>query len=639
MGGTLRAAARAVERRVRQHYERYVFRTTHWAPNAPDKLVPNDSRLSLRARRTASTRRGAPSSSSSVGMLRIVQGRVSLSESVSGPITLYDVGGRAGREGHRRTSCAAMALVSINLGLINLLAHPGARRRAPRVLPRRGRSPQAARPAHARDREPHRRERCSSCSWLVAFKNDVSAPLGRHRGLRCTTCSRGGTRERRRSRRARHRRPRARPRRARRALRRGGARRRGLSARAQLSPRDRALRDRARLRHAARPSVASRASIDAHAKKPTERWILGGARRRCARRLPALLHARARVRRRRRRGRGAASRAGDARRGLRATRSSAGWRAEAQERPPVLRDAIVASAAPWLRDGARARARQGRGRSRFLARPRRRRSGLRVPRADDARGRRWNASRRRVPTPTSPRAASRRWPSSRAARASRRRSPATPRASSPCRRRARRSSRWRSGRSRASACSTRARVAATRPASSPSRGPTVDACDACDPAQARAVSRTSSRGYASRRATRFAVDWTVGSGDVHGRRTIAVLVDAPCSGIGTLRRRPELAPAPTRGVPRRAHRGRSARSLSPRPRTSRPAVASSTRCAASSAKRPRTSSRLLGEAESRARTLRCRSAARGRERRFNAAPLALHPRDRRVLPRELSQAG
>lgn len=41
-------------------------------------------------------------------------------------------------------------------------------------------------------------------------------------------------------------------------------------------------------------------------------------------------------------------------------------------------------------------------------------------------------------------------------------------------------------------------------------------------------------------ATTFAVDWTVGSGDVHGTYD-AILVDAPCSGIGTLRRRPELA--------------------------------------------------------------------------------------------------
>ncbi len=37
----------------------------------------------------------------------------------------------------------------------------------------------------------------------------------------------------------------------------------------------------------------------------------------------------------------------------------------------------------------------------------------------------------------------------------------------------------------------------------------------------------------------FAVDWTMGAGDCTGTYD-AVLVDAPCSGVGTLRRRPEL---------------------------------------------------------------------------------------------------
>ena len=68
-------------------------------------------------------------------------------------------------------------------------------------------------------------------------------------------------------------------------------------------------------------------------------------------------------------------------------------------------------------------------------------------------------------------------------------------------------------------------------------GATVDACDR-DPRKLETLREELARLRVAPRST-FAVDWTVGSGGVTGSYD-AVLVDAPCSGVGTLRRRPEL---------------------------------------------------------------------------------------------------
>ena len=104
-----------------QHYERYVFRTTHWLPNAPDKLVKNPSLY------TYALRRGVEETRNTVGfivvtILRLFQGKVSISQ-VSGPITLYDVAGQAGAKG-TTYFVWAMAITSVNLGLVNLLPIP-----------------------------------------------------------------------------------------------------------------------------------------------------------------------------------------------------------------------------------------------------------------------------------------------------------------------------------------------------------------------------------------------------------------------------------------------------------------------------------------------------------------------------------
>jgi regulator of sigma E protease len=121
MGGQFQLRTEQWEDEVGQKTVRYVFRTTHWTPNAPDAHVPNPSPFFYALRR-GFEETGSVIKFIGVGFLRILQGRVSLS-SVSGPITIYDIAGQAGAKGTTEFVWA-MALISVNLGLINLLPIP-----------------------------------------------------------------------------------------------------------------------------------------------------------------------------------------------------------------------------------------------------------------------------------------------------------------------------------------------------------------------------------------------------------------------------------------------------------------------------------------------------------------------------------
>ena len=121
MEGTFNLRSEAWDDEIGQHYERYVFRTTHWLPDAPDVMVPNPHPVFYALRRGVEET-GSVIKFIAVGFVRILQGRVSLS-SVSGPITIYDIAGQAGAKG-TTYFVWAMALISVNLGLINLLPIP-----------------------------------------------------------------------------------------------------------------------------------------------------------------------------------------------------------------------------------------------------------------------------------------------------------------------------------------------------------------------------------------------------------------------------------------------------------------------------------------------------------------------------------
>ncbi len=121
MSGTIQVRREQWVNDSGQDVNRYVMHTTHWIPSAPEPYVenPHAVRYALRSafEETADVIRFIM-----VGIVRLAEGRLSLS-SLSGPIAIYDMAGEAGARG-TDYFVWAMALISINLGLLNLLPIP-----------------------------------------------------------------------------------------------------------------------------------------------------------------------------------------------------------------------------------------------------------------------------------------------------------------------------------------------------------------------------------------------------------------------------------------------------------------------------------------------------------------------------------
>ena len=446
-----------------------------------------------------------------IGMLRLVQGRVSLS-SVSGPITMYDIAGQAGAQG---TDVLRLGDGG-HLGEPRAhqpAAHPGARRRPPALLPVRGGAPAAAPAAHPRGGEP-RGDGDARPAHARRLQERRRAAVGRHRHCRCASSGRD---------------PRGARDVAARVLVRvakdrafaAAALEAELARAVQLEPRDRALatelvygtlRVEPWLAEGGRAVRAAGHRLDRRARARAPR----------ARGLPALLHARARLRGGERGRRGGEERSGAAHGRLRQRGPSQGG--ARAPRPSARRErdeAIVASTPAWLREASRARAldagggagvpagrdRAARGRAR----------GSRIARASATRGSR----RSGAAAPDGDLRAGRVSPRAILARGAGK--PAAPAglgrgrvdgaggglAARGARRRGARPARRVldacAGRGNKTGVLARAVVPGGRRRRVRLRAP-----------RSSSASARSSRASACARAPRFAVDWTVGSGDVDG---------------------------------------------------------------------------------------------------------------------------
>ncbi len=104
-----------------QTFAKYVLRVQHWIPLAPEDRVEHPTPLRYALAKAVEETKDV-TRFVLLSMVRLAQGRISL-KSLSGPITIYEVAGDEGRKGPDYFVWV-MALISINLGLLNLLPIP-----------------------------------------------------------------------------------------------------------------------------------------------------------------------------------------------------------------------------------------------------------------------------------------------------------------------------------------------------------------------------------------------------------------------------------------------------------------------------------------------------------------------------------
>jgi regulator of sigma E protease len=104
-----------------QSFSRYVLQIQDWVPLAPEDSVEHSAPLRY-AMTKAIEETADVTHFVMVSLVRLIEGRISL-KALSGPITIYEIAGEEGRKGADHFIWV-MALISINLGLFNLLPIP-----------------------------------------------------------------------------------------------------------------------------------------------------------------------------------------------------------------------------------------------------------------------------------------------------------------------------------------------------------------------------------------------------------------------------------------------------------------------------------------------------------------------------------